>query len=141
MADIFVSYKSEERDRVEPLVRFLEHQGWSVFWDRKTPPGKDWDTWIGQNLTDAKCVVVVWTEQSKVSPWIREEANYGKGRGILLPVKLDAVEPPFGFTLIQAADLTTWQGQRWARRKSFRSCPIWWGRRANRSAGWRPRGG
>jgi hypothetical protein len=38
-----------------------------------------------------------------------EEANEGKKREVLLPILLDAVEPPFGFSLIQAADLTKWR--------------------------------
>lgn len=38
-----------------------------------------------------------------------EEANEGKKREVLLPILLDAVEPPFGFGLIQAADLTKWR--------------------------------
>ena len=33
MADIFVAYKREERDRVEPVARALEREGFSVWWD------------------------------------------------------------------------------------------------------------
>jgi hypothetical protein len=36
MADIFLSYAREDQSRVGPLVRALEGQGWSVFWDRRT---------------------------------------------------------------------------------------------------------
>ena len=32
------------------------------------------------------------------------------GRSTLLPVKLDASEPPFGFGDVQAADLSSWDG-------------------------------
>lgn len=39
MADIFLSYASEDRERIVPLARLLEGCGWSVFWDRKTPIG------------------------------------------------------------------------------------------------------
>ena len=42
MSDIFVSYFSEERDRLLPLVNALEKTGWSVFWDRTIPAGKTW---------------------------------------------------------------------------------------------------
>ncbi len=111
MTDVFVSYKSEERERVAPLVRCLEGQGWSVFWDRKIPPGQTWNSWIRKHLDEAKCVVVVWTEASVGSDWVHEEAGQGKSRGVLIPVKLDVVEPPLGFGLIQAADLTAWQGR------------------------------
>lgn len=42
MADIFLSYASEDRERIVPLARLLEGCGWSVFWDRKTPIGVTW---------------------------------------------------------------------------------------------------
>ena len=33
MADIFFSYKREDRGRVEPIVRLLEREGLKVWWD------------------------------------------------------------------------------------------------------------
>ena len=33
--DIFLSYSSKDRGRIESLVQALEGQGWSVFWDRQ----------------------------------------------------------------------------------------------------------
>ena len=50
MADIFLSYASEDRERIVPLARLLEGCGWSVFWDRKTPIGITWDEYIATNL-------------------------------------------------------------------------------------------
>jgi hypothetical protein len=43
MADIFLSYSSKDKDRVRPLVLALEREGWSVWWDRKTPAGETFD--------------------------------------------------------------------------------------------------
>ena len=40
--------------------------------------------------------------------WVKEEASFGKKHKILVPVKIDAVELPLGFGLIQAADLIEW---------------------------------
>ncbi len=40
MTGIFVSYAREDQERVKPIVNELEKHGWSVFWDRKIPPGK-----------------------------------------------------------------------------------------------------
>jgi hypothetical protein len=33
MADVFVSYKAEDRRRVKPLVDALEADGYSIWWD------------------------------------------------------------------------------------------------------------
>ena len=38
MADIFISYSNTDRDRVIPIVKALEKQGWSVFWDWRSIP-------------------------------------------------------------------------------------------------------
>ena len=110
MSDIFISYSSEERNRVLPLVNALGKTGWSVFWDRTIPAGKTWRQVIGAEIRTCRSVLVVWTQSSVASEWVLEEAETGKRRGILIPVLLDDVEPPFGFGNIQAANLTAWNG-------------------------------
>ena len=109
MADIFISYAREDETRIRRLVDALEEQGWSIFWDRRIPAGKTWQSYIGQALSDAKCVIVAWSRHSILSEWVMEEANDGKKRGLLIPIFLDSVEPPLGFRGIQAADLTDWR--------------------------------
>jgi hypothetical protein len=106
VADIFVSYAREDEDRVRVLVTALKAEGWSVFWDRRVPAGKTWRDHIGQALTSARCVLVVWSKSSVKSSFVTEEADDGKERGILIPVLLDAVVPPLGFRNIHAADLS-----------------------------------
>ena len=49
-----------------------------------------------------------------------EEAMYAKSNNILVPLLLDKVHPPFGFSLIQAADLTAWNND--AANPYFREC-------------------
>jgi len=109
MADIFISYAREDETRIRELVRALQGQGWTIFWDRRIPAGKTWQGYIGQALSEAKCVVVAWSHHSITSDWVIEEANDAKDRGVLVPVLLTSVKPPLGFRGIQAADLTNWK--------------------------------
>jgi hypothetical protein len=110
MVDVFVSYSQHDEGRVSPLVSALTSAGLSVFWDRKIPHGKIWRDSIGAALTEARCVVVVWSEAAIKSDWVAEEAQEGKKRKILVPVRLDSVIPPLGFRSIQVADLSHWTG-------------------------------
>jgi hypothetical protein len=108
--DIFISYAREDRSRVETLVTLLEVQGWSVWFDKKLRIGSKFDQEIEDILAVTKCVLVLWSEKSVKSEWVREEANYGKQRKILAPAMIDLVEPPLGFQLIHAANLSDWKG-------------------------------
>ena len=74
MSDIFISYAKEDREWVGTLADALLGTGWSLFWDRDIPLGLTWDEHIGRKLEEARCVVVVWTEASLESDWVKEEA-------------------------------------------------------------------
>jgi adenylate cyclase len=108
MADIFLSYASDDRERIAPLVAALERQGWSVWWDRSIPPGRNFDEVLEEEIDAARCVVVMWTEASIDSQWVRSEALEGMEREILVPVRLDDVRLPFAFRRVQTADLLSW---------------------------------
>jgi TIR domain len=108
MSDIFVSYASEDRPRGEEFARALEGQGWTVFWDRTIPIGKTWRETIGRELSEARCVIVLWSKTSIDSSWVQEEADDARRRGVLVPVLIDKVVPPIGFRSVQAADLADW---------------------------------
>jgi non-specific serine/threonine protein kinase len=106
MADIFLSYASEDRDRVAPLVAEIERLGISVWWDRRIGLGASFDREIERELDLANCIVVVWTANSIESDWVRNEAHEGLERNALVPVLLESVKPPLAFRRAQNADLT-----------------------------------
>ena len=107
-----MSYASEDRPRGEEFARALEGQGWTVFWDRTIPIGKTWRETIGRELSEARCVIVLWSKTSIDSNWVQEEADDGRRRGVLVPVLIDKVVPPIGFRSVQAADLADWDAKR-----------------------------
>ena len=106
MADIFVSYAREDRERVRPLVDALEKSGWDVWWDPEMVPGPSFDDRIQQAIDAARCVIVVWSRHSIRSDWVKQEADEGRRRNILVPVRMDDVQVPLGFRLHHCADLT-----------------------------------
>ncbi len=118
MADIFISYKKEDAGRVIRMVEALRAEGFDVWWDHGIQAGSEWDRSIHKELYAAKVVIAIWSKASVAAPWVKEEATVGKNRGVLLPAKIDEVDPPLGFMMIQAADLVGWRGdrtdQRWA---------------------------
>jgi hypothetical protein len=108
MPEIFISYSSLDQDRVAPLIDALARQGWTVWWDRSILPGQNWDIEIEKRIKAAACVVVVWTRASIESEWVRLEAGIAREYRTLVPVRLDEIEPPATFRLIQTASLIGW---------------------------------
>jgi pimeloyl-ACP methyl ester carboxylesterase len=106
--DVFISYAAEDRTRIEPLVQALEAAGLSVWWDRQIDAGTSFDRTIEEQLAAASCVLVVWSTASVESDWVREEADEGLRRGILVPVQIDSCQIPLGFRRVQAAQLLNW---------------------------------
>ncbi len=108
MADIFVSYASEDRARVAPLVAVFKQRGWSVWWDRELAIGPSFDEKIEAALQAARCVVVVWSRHSTGKRWVRAEATDGLERDVLVPLLIDDVRPPLVFRSSQSAQLIGW---------------------------------
>ena len=111
MADIFISYSSEDKTRVKTIAEALEQKGWSVWWDRQIPVGQRFDTVIEQELNQAKCVIVIWTQRSVNSEWVKNEASEAAQRNILAPALLENIKIPLAFRRIEAAQLTDWNGE------------------------------
>ena len=86
----------------------MAQAGYHVFWDQSTPPGKDWDSWIRDQLTGAKLVIALWTKSSVASPNVRHEAIIAREAGKLLPVMVDELKPtdfPMGLFMVQALSI------------------------------------
>lgn len=113
MADIFISYKREDQDekgRVAPIAEALRAEGYDVFYDVQVPPGSSWEAYLQSKIDAARVVLVLWSQHSVASDWVKEEAEMAKSAGKLIPVFLDPVAPPFGFARIEGANLANWDG-------------------------------
>jgi hypothetical protein len=110
MSDVFISYSHKDTDFVRDLVKPLEAEGFSVWWDHTIPPGKTWDDVIARGIREAKACIIVWSPNSVISDWVKEEATLAKEGGKYLPIQIAADLPPMGFRRIQAADLRSWNG-------------------------------
>lgn len=110
MADIFVSYSRKDRHAVAPIVTHLERIGYSVWWDRNLNVGSSFSNEIEGQLRQAKAVLVVWSENSRKSDWVKDEANYGRENRKLIPISIDATGPPIGFQQLEFVDFAGWRG-------------------------------
>ena len=110
MADVFISYASEDRDRAAKLASALGERGWSVWWDRKIVAGQAFDHAIERELETARSVVALWSIHSVASEWVKNEASVASERGVLVPALIDRVKLPLEFRRKQTADLISWDG-------------------------------
>src|SRR5262245_27341573 len=100
MADIFISYAKTDRPLASKLAAMLEAEGWKTWWDTTLVPGDDFRNEIMTQLGRARAVIVIWTDTSIKSDWVRSEAGRAQADRKLIPVKLphlvyEDLPPPF----------------------------------------------
>ncbi|WP_152553518.1 toll/interleukin-1 receptor domain-containing protein [Erythrobacter longus] len=103
--DIFISYSRQDRERVNFMAKALEAEGYSVWWDRDLRAGEEFDNVIDKHIKQSKAIVVVWSNTSVKSNWVKEEAEDGVVENKLVPALIDEIIIPRGFRRIQAAEL------------------------------------
>ena len=113
MSDVFISYKREEQPEARKLADTLEALGWSVWWDPKLRAGERFDDVIEQALTEAKCVIVLWSHRSVKSEYVKAEAHYALDKKKLVPVAIDPdLQPSFRFRRLHTVKLVNWDTSR-----------------------------
>jgi hypothetical protein len=100
MADVFISYAKADRPLALKLAAMLEAEGWKTWWDTSLIPGDDFRNEIMTELGRARAVIVIWTDASVKSDWVRSEAGRAQADRKLIPVKLEHLTykdlpPPF----------------------------------------------
>lgn len=113
LTDIFFSYASKDRERVELAHRTLTQRGFHVFWDVDVPPGVEWDRRIKAKLDHSPCVIVFWTPNSIASVNVQHEVAIAREQGTLLQAILEPVatrDLPMGILTDQSVNLMHWRG-------------------------------
>jgi len=112
MAHIFLSYSRADRPTAQIIAEALEAEGFSVWWDKVLRAGQTYDEVTENMLRDSSVVVVLWSQTSVKSKWVRAEATLGQRSCELVPAMIEDADRPIMFELTQTADLIGWAGDR-----------------------------
>ena len=78
--DVFLSYNRGDAEVAQCLVAALEREGLAVWWDALLGGGDSFAHTTEEALETAQAVVVLWSERSIQSHWVRDEATRGRDR-------------------------------------------------------------
>lgn len=74
MADIFVCYARDDKDKVDPIVKALQEYKFSFYYDEDDKLGNNrWRKKIYQELVNAHCLLIFLSNAIKKSHWMNEE--------------------------------------------------------------------
>jgi TolB-like protein len=109
---LFLSYARADESFARRIAAALQHAGYVVWWDALIEGGAAFAQSIAEALESADAVLVLWSQTSVQSDWVKDEAAQGRERHRLIPLSLDGTLPPLGFRQYQMIDLTHWHGRR-----------------------------
>lgn len=109
---MFISYARGDAALARRVAKALQADGHAVWWDALLPAHRSYSEEIEQKLHKATAVVVLWSNHSTGSQWVRAEADLARSEHKLVQALLDSTTPPLPFNQIQCADLSNWRGNR-----------------------------
>lgn len=110
-ADVFISYKREDRARVLPVAETLRRLGFKVWIDDELTPGGSFTDQICDEIERCRAQLVCWTKRACASDWVRGEAEMGRRRGVLVCAQMEACSPQPPFNMLHAEDLSDWNAR------------------------------
>jgi formylglycine-generating enzyme required for sulfatase activity len=94
MADIFISFNTDDTARVQPVFDGFRSRGLTVFWSNDIPPGSpNYQAIIKAEIHKAPVVIVLWTHASVDSHAVAQECSQAERDNKLIQVLLDDIAP------------------------------------------------
>jgi hypothetical protein len=92
-ADVFLSYSREDGEQIRSLADELDGKHISVWYDRGLIAGQQYRDVLRQRIETVKAVVVLWTENSIASKWVKSEADLADQHNKLICLSDPKLEP------------------------------------------------
>lgn len=97
---LFISYKSEDRDKIAPYLTLLNELRVPYWWDDQIERG--WSDEIEQKLNECAAVVCFLTERAGASGPVYIECRTASDQKKLIPVRLDGAQLNYAFRSLLA---------------------------------------
>ncbi|MEM7328374.1 MAG: toll/interleukin-1 receptor domain-containing protein [Pseudomonadota bacterium] len=92
--DVFLSYRRTDQALAQKLVESLQAQGVQVWWDQMIEGGEDWREAIVENLTTARALVILFSEECNSSKQLKKELSIADGLDKeVIPVLIQDTKP------------------------------------------------
>jgi hypothetical protein len=126
MADVFISFASPDRERVERIQGRLAERGFDVWSMHKLLPGDSVIKTVSRELEGSTNVVLAWSRHAEASPYVEGEIMYAFGARKLVPVRVEKWSWPAFLASVQYVDLTPGdnEDEAWRRIESRLRGPI-----------------
>lgn len=108
MTDLYITYNIRERYWVSKLVQSLEFEGYTVWWDHAVIPGANFRNESQLALSQAKCVLAVWSETAVDDHWVLVDAEQAKQQEMLVSVLASYCTIPNSYRHLELTDLKGW---------------------------------
>ncbi|GKS59862.1 hypothetical protein YTPLAS18_33980 [Nitrospira sp.] len=107
MQTVFLSYASQDQQKVDQLAHDLSNQGVSYWRDReKLYAGQRWPRELGEAVAERDCVLLIWSAQAAESYYVELEWCTGLAlKKAILPCRLDDTPLPAILKSLHSADL------------------------------------
>jgi hypothetical protein len=106
--DVFISYAREDKKTATALATRLEAEGLVVWYDVNIAGGSSFADQIDLVVRSARSAIVLWSQLSVASKWVRAEADIAFHRNVLIPVVISNCTVKLPFNILQSIDFRYW---------------------------------